>query len=415
MLLRRFLILNTAPKYNHNFSLSAPTPPETVVTTNKNKNNKRTKQNSNNNNNNNKEPNQEQNQDTNESSLKELELLEHKKLLLIEIEQAFQPFSVSKIIPQIRSFSVAKDNILNNLLPISKYVQGWSEAAVCTEFRLASVLPYETKIINRTTERTKRIDVPIKNSSSTESVRVNVSLLQRNALQMIPFVSVYLSWSDVYHLLLSFTGAYECTHWQKGKVLWMGLLARDVPWASNLLKKADLFRRRQLSNNIVKEITKKKIKEAVDRASKKARAWARANAHLTTTKSTTKSTTETTTLKNVQKNVSSKKSKKKILPCADLEIEITSSAGFESWKSLTIRTKHIIETRKELIDPHDNGAVLDMLHSSKHLYLCIAWCMRASHQKLMMTKYITSIEALRQPPIALNVLMEHFTIKEKGK
>ena len=96
-------------------------------------------------------------------------------------------------------------------------------------------------------------------------------------------------------------------------------------------------------------------------------------------------------------------------------MEITSSAGFESWKSLTIRTKHIIETRKELIDPHDNGAVLDMLHSSKHLYLCIAWCMRASHQKLMMTKYITSIEALRQPPIALNVLMEHFTIKEKGK
>ena len=224
---------------------------------------------------------------------------------------------------------------------------------------------------------------------------------------MIPFISLYLSWSDVYHLLLSFTGAYECTHWQKGKVLWMGLLARDVPWASNLLKKADLFRRRQLSNNIVKEITKKKIKEAVDRASKKARAWARANAHLTTTKSTTKSTTDTTTLKNV--------SSKKFKNSKKLEIEITSSAGFESWKSLTIRTKHIIETRKELIDPHDNGAVLDMLHSSKHLYLCIAWCMRASHQKLMMTKYITSIEALRQPPIALNVLMEHFTIKEKGK
>jgi hypothetical protein len=68
-----------------------------------------------------------------------------------------------------------------------------------------------------------------------------------------------------------------------------------------------------------------------------------------------------------------------------------------------------------ILNQHDDdGHVLDVLHSAKHLYLCLSWCARASHQELMVEKYIAGIDALRQPPIALKILLDHCTIKEVG-
>ena len=81
---------------------------------------------------------------------------------------------------------------------------------------------------------------------------------------------------------------------------------------------------------------------------------------------------------------------------------------------MSVQTKPSLSITKEFNCHNDDGHVLDILHSAKHLYLCISWCARASHQELMVEKYIQNIEALKQPPIALQVLLDHCTIKELG-
>ena len=52
---------------------------------------------------------------------------------------------------------------------------------------------------------------------------------------------------------------------------------------------------------------------------------------------------------------------------------------------------------------------------SKYLYLCVSWCMRTSYQQLMIRKYLNSMHAFHQPPLALQVLLEHLTIRQRGE
>ena len=89
----------------------------------------------------------------------------------------------------------------------------------------------------------------------------------------------YLKWREIHQTFVVCTGFYECTRMERSD-LWVGLLARDVPWAYELRRNAHMLRRRQLAKNIVEIATKKKIKEATDKAWKKARAFMRATAHL---------------------------------------------------------------------------------------------------------------------------------------
>ena len=403
------------PDYHHKFSLSAPIPQRTAIIKIKKKGKKYRKK------------NDIETKETKEEQEEHEKRQEDEKQRRFELEQSFAPFRISKIIPAVRPCTVSQDSILNDILPIPIHVKGWANASICSDFRLASVLPLETKMFNKSVERTKRIDISVQHGtiSSTESLRVTIPYVQRVAWEIVPLLCVFMRWRDVHSLLLSCTGTYECSRWEC-KLLWEKMLLRDMPWAHKLLRRADKHRRRQLANAVVEAATKNKIKEATDRAWKKARAWAsRANAHLADMQ---KQSSKNIAVERVPaskdsatKNIKEKRKHSTVVAQSLTksttlkdEMDITSSAGFDQWTSLVVRTQPTIDTRKPLNDPVDNGAIQDVLHSPKHLYLCVSWCIRASHQQLMIVKFINSIEALNQPPIALNVLMEHFTIKERG-
>lgn len=93
---------------------------------------------------------------------------------------------------------------------------------------------------------------------------------------------------------------------------------------------------------------------------------------------------------------------------------ISANANFESWLALSVRAD--ADKTAEgvpLVDPADSGLIQDVLHSPKHIYLAASWCVRATFQKRMIDKYMKNLSALRQPPIALGVFMEQFTIAEQ--
>ena len=67
--------------------------------------------------------------------------------------------SQSKIISAVRPPSVFQDNILNNRLSTSIHVNGWSNAVMCKDVRVASITPGETTITNQSNERIKKIKI----------------------------------------------------------------------------------------------------------------------------------------------------------------------------------------------------------------------------------------------------------------
>ena len=102
----------------------------------------------------------------------------------------------------------------------------------------------------------------------THKVRVNIPVLQRNATVLYPMICQYLKWREIHVTFVVCTGFYECTRMERSD-LWVGLLARDVPWAYELRRKAHILRRKQLARNIVEIATKKKIKEAKSKERKR--------------------------------------------------------------------------------------------------------------------------------------------------
>ena len=86
--------------------------------------------------------------------------LEEKKRLFIQEEEIQFPMLLqSKIISAVRPPSVFQDNILNNRLSTSIHVNGWSNAVMCKDVRVASITPGETTITNQSNERIKKIKI----------------------------------------------------------------------------------------------------------------------------------------------------------------------------------------------------------------------------------------------------------------
>ena len=218
--------------------------------------------------------------------------------------------------------------------------------------------------------------------------------------------------------------------------VWEILLKRDAAWCHALVQKSNQYRRRQYASLFCTNLITSQIKEAIFKtqqllkrqrermilANKKPTITARPArpAHNKKPKRTKPPKTTTTS---------------KTLSFSP-EMHVTSSAGDHSWVSMTIRhlppdnsapqpnTKaHLASSTNRLNDPYgtsmgieeENGHLIyDVLHSSKYLYLCVSWCMRTSYHQLMIRNYLNSMHAFHQPPLALQVLLEHLTIRQRG-